>query len=74
MQCSNLIRCGHRKSVRGAYSNERSASRNKAGFPLGGILLCGAEFFFVFFISSEKPQGKQKFRSARKIPPSGKQA
>ena len=50
MQCSNLIRRGHRKSARGAYSNERSASGNKASFPLGGILraeLRGAEFFFV---------------------------
>jgi hypothetical protein len=46
------------------------------------ILLClvisrvelpqGAEFLFVYLVPPEKSQDKGKFRSARKIPPSGK--
>ena len=48
---------------------------SKAGFPLGGILRAERNPSLSFLVSStEKSQDKEKFRSARKIPPNGKPA
>jgi hypothetical protein len=83
-------KCIYKSITRSYYRKESAASPprdqrhicsvhnllNKAGFPLGEILRAERNFSlsFLIIVPPEKSQDKEKFRSARKIPPNGKPA